>query len=159
MKLRGVWRLEHWRNGRLLESVHQENDIVDAGAHSLLNVGFRNQAQIAAWYCGLIDATSFSAISASDTMSSHAGWLECDDYDESARPAWSPDAPSARAISNSTRMVFTINASRTIQGIFLTSGSAKNGTTGTLWSAKEFASPRSVVSGDELRVAYEISVA
>ena len=55
---------------------------------------------------------------------------------------------------------FTINATATVGGAFLTSGSAKSGTTGTLFSAADFASPgdRSVVSGDILSVTYTFSL-
>jgi hypothetical protein len=56
---------------------------------------------------------------------------------------------------------FTINATGTVGGAFLTSGSAKSGTTGTLFSEKAFSSPgdRSVVSGDILAVTYTFSLA
>jgi len=158
LRLKGVWALEHVRGGAVIDAWRVENDIVNAGAHKLLDVMFRNQTQLAQWFCGLMDNASFTAIALADTMGSHGGWIECDDYDEATRPEWLPGAPSARATSNATRMTFTINATRTIQGIFLTSGSAKNGTTGTLWSAVEFDTPRAVASGDELRIAYTLSV-
>jgi hypothetical protein len=56
---------------------------------------------------------------------------------------------------------FNINATSTVGGAFLTSGSAKNGTTGTLFSAADFAAPgdRSVVSGDIISVTYTFSLA
>jgi hypothetical protein len=47
---------------------------------------------------------------------------------------------------------FLINASLVVKGAFLNSVSTKSGTTGTLYSAAAFSSPRSVVSGDGLRV-------
>ena len=56
---------------------------------------------------------------------------------------------------------FNIDATGTVGGAFLTSGSAKGGTTGTLFSEKAFSSPgdRSVVSGDILAVTWTFSLA
>jgi hypothetical protein len=57
---------------------------------------------------------------------------------------------------------FNINgAGGTVGGAFLTSGSAKSGTTGTLFSAADFGSPgdRAVVNGDTLSVTYQFSLA
>jgi hypothetical protein len=56
---------------------------------------------------------------------------------------------------------FNINGTTTVGGAFLTSGSAKSGTSGTLFSAADFSAPgdRSVVSGDILSVTYTFSLA
>jgi hypothetical protein len=62
--------------------------------------------------------------------------------------------------NTASKAVFTINGTTTVGGAFLTSGSAKSGTTGTLFSAADFSSPgdRSVVSGDILNVTYSFSL-
>jgi len=56
--------------------------------------------------------------------------------------------------------VFSINATTTVGGAFLTSDNTKGGTTGTLFSAADFQSPgdRSVVNGDTLNVTYTFSL-
>jgi len=64
-------------------------------------------------------------------------------------------------ISNSASpATFSINATATIGGAFLTSNNTKGGTTGILFSASDFAAPgdRSVVSGDTLSVTYTFSL-
>ena len=55
-------------------------------------------------------------------------------------------------------MVFTMNASGTIAGAFVTTDNTKNGTSGTLFSAGNFTvGDRAVVSGDTLNVTYTFS--
>jgi hypothetical protein len=56
--------------------------------------------------------------------------------------------------------IFSINATSTIAGAFLTSNDTKGGTTGILFSVSNFQSPgdRSVVSGDTLNVTYQFSL-
>jgi hypothetical protein len=65
------------------------------------------------------------------------------------------------ATNSASPATFTINATSTIAGAFLTSISTKGGTTGILFSASDFSSPgdRAVVSGDTLSVTYTLSLA
>lgn len=150
--------VEHWRDGVKIADIEVLNGIVDVGVNSLLDVGFRNQIQIATWYMGLVDNSGFTAFADADTMGSHTGWNEFTTYSEAARVTWSPDAATSRSISNSTTSAdFSINGSGTVKGIFITSDSTKSGTTGTLWATAAFASTVSVVNGDVLKVTYTIS--
>jgi hypothetical protein len=64
-------------------------------------------------------------------------------------------------ITNSASVaVFSINATTTIAGAFLTSDNTKGGTTGVLFSVANFQAPgdRAVVSGDTLNVTYTFSL-
>ena len=63
--------------------------------------------------------------------------------------------------NSASKAAFTMNATTTVGGAFLTSNNTKGGTTGTLFSAADFSSPgdRSVVSGDILNVTYTFSLA
>ena len=121
-------------------------------------------SQITTWYLGLYGAASSNNPAAGDTMSSHAGWTEVTAYSESTRVAASftaaTNANPSVVTNSSSKAVFTINGTTTVGGAFLTSGSAKSGTTGTLFSAADFSSPgdRSVVSGDILNVTYTFSL-
>jgi hypothetical protein len=56
--------------------------------------------------------------------------------------------------------VYTINATTTVGGAFLTSNNAKGGTTGTLFSAVDFSAPgnRDVVDNDTVTVSYTFSL-
>jgi hypothetical protein len=61
-------------------------------------------------------------------------------------------------ISTSTPVVFTMNATATIAGAFVTTDNTKSGTTGLLFSVGNFTvGDRSVVSGDTLNVTYTFS--
>lgn len=131
------------------------NAATTAGLNYLLDAGFRNQTAVATWYVGLIDNTSFTAIAAADTMSSHSGWAEFDDYDETTRPAWTiANAAASGSLASSSVTQFTINASGTARGMFLASNSTIGGTTGTLWATAVESSGRAVASGQTLQAFY-----
>lgn len=137
-----------------------DNGITDEGIHYLLEVGFRSDAgmpvsQIAPWFAGLIDNAGFTGVDASDTMASHTGWSESTDYSESVRQTLVFGAAAARAIT--AQVAFSINATKTIEGIFVPSNSTKGGTTGTLWSTAIFSSPPSLISGNVLTANYSLS--
>lgn len=143
-----------------LWSLDQPNGITTPGINYLLEVGFRSDAmspvaQLAPWYAGLIDDASFSGVAAADTMASHSGWLESDDYSEADRQTLAFAAASARAIT--AQVSFTMNATKTLRGIFVVSDDAKNGTTGKLWSTALFGTPPSVVSGNVLTANYSLT--
>jgi len=90
--------------------------------------------QKTSWYMSLIDSTSFSELSTSDTASSHAGWLESTAYSESTRPVWTPGTVAGQTITNPSPTIITLNADAIIKGLFLISNSTKGGTSGTLFS-------------------------
>jgi hypothetical protein len=97
-------------------------------------------------------------------MASHAGWTEVTAYSQATRPVATFAAASLAdpsVITNSASpAVYSINGTTTVGGAFLTTDNTKGGTTGTLFSAADFASPgdRSVVSGDTLTVTYTFSL-
>lgn len=133
------------------------NGITDEGLNHILGVEFHGDTQITTWYIGIVDNASFSAFAAADVMNSHAGWIEVTAYSESVRQTWPTDASSARSISNAVAATFSINAGKTLKGIFVTSDSTKSGTTGKLWSTAAFASTVAVISGDSVKVTYTVS--
>ena len=118
-------------------------------------------------YMGLISSTSYSAVSAGDTMSSHAGWLEAGGanaptYSGNRKTAvWSAAAAGSKAVSPA--LSFAVTSSGTVKGAFLAFGSGasatKDNTSGTLWSAGTFTTgDKSVVNGDTLNVNYSTSL-
>jgi hypothetical protein len=142
-------------------SVRWEDDlsnlVVTIGKNDLLNQYFRGSAYNAAFFVGLKAAGS---ISAADTMSSKS-WTEITAYSNATRPAFTAAVPSAGSTNNSASpAVFNINGTATVGGCFIVTGtgaSTKGATTGTLFSATDFAVARSVLSGDTLTVTYTIS--
>lgn len=157
MGLKGKFLVEIIRNGVVIAAMSVPNGITDEGLNNILDVEFNSATQITTWYIGLVDNASFSAFAAADTMASHAGWIEVTAYSESVRQTWGSGAASARSVTNATAATFSINATKTLKGIFVTSDNTKSGTTGKLWSTAAFASTVAVISGDSVKVTYTVS--
>lgn len=153
----GVYTVEcYGADGQLKWSEDIKNLVVTVGKNDLLDKYFTGSSYTATWYLGLIN--SGGTYSAADTMASHGTWTENTGYSAATRPA--PSWNSAAAGSKSTTATaFSINASGTIGGAFLTNNNTKGGTTGILYSAGNFTGGnRSVASGDTLNVTYTASV-
>jgi hypothetical protein len=157
--LKGNWQLEHWRNGELIHKEDFTNLITNAGLNYLLDVALSGASATTTWYIGLTDGTP--TVAAGDTMSSHGGWAEVTDYSQANRVTWSEAGVSAQSITNSASPAsFSINATVTVGGAFLTSVNTKGGTTGTLFAVGAFtAGDRSFINGDTLNVTATYSAA
>lgn len=159
MLMTGMHRVEHWRKGSLLNVYWAKNDITTAGKNKLFDTMFNAATQTAAanWVAGLINNSGFTGYNVADTMSSHSGWTEWTAYSQSARVQWGQGSASAATITNGSPMVFDINGTGTIKGLFITTDSTKSGTTGLLWSAASFTSTVDTVPGDQIRSTYSLS--
>ena len=157
--LKGKYYVEHYRNGELLGKYEVFNDITNVGKNYIFDVMFNDGTQIAnnSWFIGLINLTSFSALAAGDTMSSHSGWIEFTAYSQSNRVAWGSGAAASQSVTNATPATFDMNGSGTVKGIFITSSNTKSGTTGTLWSTALFSADVPVVNGDQLKITYTLN--
>lgn len=139
-----------------------KNLVTTAGKNDLLDKYLSGSAYTAAFYVGLISSVDWSAVNAADTMSSHAGWKEAGPtnapaYSQSTRPAaaWGSAAAGSKALSAPAS--FSITSAGTVKGMFLTTGSAKDGTTGVLFSAGAFTGGDKIVAnGDTLNVSYSL---
>jgi hypothetical protein len=165
-KATGVYHIEcHDKDGNLKWSADTKNLVVNAGLAYMAGTALTSVAQITTWYIGLYGAGASNTPAAGDTMSSHAGWTEVTAYSNSTRVAatfvTATTANPSVVTNAASPATFNINGTTTVGGAFLTSGSAKGGTTGTLFSAADFSSPgdRSVVSGDIISVTYTFSLA
>jgi len=118
-------------------------------------------------FMGLISSTSYSAISAADTMASHAGWLEAGNANAPTytaprkTAAWSAASGGSKALSSA--LSFAITGSGTVKGAFLVFGtgavSTIDNTSGTLLSAGLFSGGDKVVANlDTLNVSWSLSL-
>ncbi len=153
------------KDGNIKWQAESKNLVVNAGLAYMAGTALTSVTQITSFFLGLYGAGASNTPAAGDTMSSHAGWTENVGYSNATRVAatfvTATTANPSVVTNTASPAVFNINATSTVGGAFLTSGSAKSGTTGTLFSAADFGSPgdRSVVSGDTLSVTYTFSLA
>jgi hypothetical protein len=153
------------KDGNLKWEDSAHNLVVNEGLQLMNDEFFTGSSYTAAWYLGLVTGPgSGNTYAAGDTMASHIGWTEDEDYSELVRQTatfGSATLADPSVIDNSGAVaVFSIDASTTIAGAFLTTDDTKGGTSGTLFSVSNFTSPgdRAVVSGDTLNVTYTFSL-
>ena len=165
-KATGLFEIKcHDKDGNLKWEAQSKNLVVNVGLAYMAGTALTSVAQITTWYLGLYGAASSNNPAAADTMTSHAGWTEVVAYSNATRVAatfvTATTANPSVATNTASPAVFNINGTATVGGAFLTSGSAKSGTAGTLFSAADFGSPgdRSVVNSDTLSVTYTFSLA
>ena len=156
MALKGKFKVQHIRNGKVLQEFEVSNGITNEGKNAALDILF-NAASVWTIYLGLINNSPAPTLAAGDTMGSHAGWSETTDYDEANRLTWDPDAASSQAVANGTARTFTMSAAVTVYGLFATSNNTKGGTTGTLWATAAFAAPVVMADDDLLKVIYTVT--
>ena len=162
----GVYKIQcHDAQGNLKWEAESKNLVVNGGLQDMNAKYFTGSAYTAAWYIGLYGAGATNTPAASDTMSSHAGWTENTGYSNATRPVCTFGTPTTAnpsvATNSASPASFTINATSTVGGAFLTSNNTVGGSTGTLFSAADFGAPgdRSVASSDILNVTYTLSLA
>ena len=152
------------KEGNLKWEQKSHNLVVKVGLADMNTKYFKGSGYTAAWYIGIYGPAASNNPSSTDTMASHAGWTEVTAYSNATRPAATFGAattadPSVIANSASPAQ-FLVNASANVGGAFLTSGDLPGGSSGTLFSASDFAAPgdRTVQNGDVLSVTYTFSL-
>lgn len=141
------------------------NLVVNTGLAYMAGTALTSVAQVTSWFVGLYGSGATNAPAAGDTMALHTGWTEVVPYSNANRVAavfvTATTANPSVATTSASPASFSINATSTVGGAFLTTSNTKSGSTGTLFSASDFTSPgdRSVVSGDTLNVSYTLSLA
>lgn len=145
-----------------------DNVVATVGKNLMLDTAFAGAAYtVTGPYMGLISSSSYSAVAAGDTMSSHAGWLEAGGanaptYSGNRKTAvWSAASAGSKALS--AALSFAITSTGTVKGAFVVYGSGavatKDDTNGVLWSAGTFTTgDKAVVNGDTLNVNFSTSL-
>ena len=165
-KATGLFEIKcHDKDGNLKWEAQSKNLVVNEGLQYMAGSALTSVTQITSWFIGLYGSGASNTPAAGDTMASHAGWTEVVAYSNATRVAatfaTATTANPSVVTNSASPATFNINGTTTVGGAFLTSGSAKSGTTGTLFSAADFGSPgdRSVVASDTLSVTYTFSLA
>jgi hypothetical protein len=139
-------------DGQVKWTEKYENLVTTVGKTDIIDKYFKGSAYTAAWYLGLKGA---GAAAIGDTLASHAAWAEVTPYTGNRSAitfgTTSGGSNTATAVSYS----ITLAGPTTVAGAFVCS--VASGTSGTLYSAGDFAVSRSVVSGDTLNVTLTVS--
>lgn len=143
-----------------------DNVVAKQGKDTMLDAALAGSTYtVVGPYMGLISSVSWSAVSADDTMASHAGWHEAGtgtDYPLYTTPrktcAWSAASGGNKALSAALAFPI-ITTGGTVKGCFIVFGtgalSTIGNTGGSLWSAGTFTGGDKVVGiGDTLNVSY-----
>ena len=145
-----------------------DNVVCTVGKNLMLDTALAGAAYTTTGpYMGLISSTSFTAVAAADTMTSHTGWLESGGTNN---PTYSGNrktavftAAAAGAKALSLALSYNINSSGTVKGAFMVFGTGavatKDDTGGTLWSTGTFTTgDKAVTNGDTLNISYSTSL-
>lgn len=159
--------------GRLKWADTVYNTVVNQGLNYALDVvlpgGQSPIPYIETWYVGLITGGTSPepVVAAGNTMSSHAGWTENQNYTNSpdSRPVLTMAAASSQSKTNSANPAsFSISVQspdlQILWGVFLASNATKGGTTGSLFSAGPFTGGNKQANGgDTVSVTYTLTAA
>jgi len=147
------------KDGRLKWTDTIDNLVTTVGKNSILD----NYLSGSSWTTGtvymMLKSTGTAVIG--DTMTSHGSWTELNISASSGiRQAITFSGASAGVKAGTAAVAWSITSSGTVAGCAIVIGgtSANANTTGTLLSAGDFASARSVVNGDTLNVTYSLGL-
>jgi len=136
-----------------------DNIVTNVGLDEILDKFWKGSAYTASHFVGLTDSSP--TVAAADTMSSHGGWVEDENYSESVRQTLTLGTVSSQSVDNSaSKAIFTMNATTTIGGVFVTTSNTKGGTTDILISVAAFTEgDRAVINLDTINVTYTSTAA
>jgi len=157
------------KDGNIKWTAEAKNLTTNQGRQDMNTKYFTGTTYTAAWFIGLVNNSPTPSYSVSDTMASHAGWVETTDYSGSNRATANfgtattadPSVIANTVASGGTVASFSITGTVTIDGAFLSATQDNSTNTGVLFSVAAFEAPgdRSVVNGDTLNVTYQFSLA
>lgn len=141
------------------EEFECENICVAEGLIALLNMGFGLLSPITQWYMAVFQ-NNYTPVS-TDTAATIVGNAgEFNGYSGGARPNFTPAAavqPTPQLTNSANRASFTFTGSATLIGAFLISSAGILSATGTLFSAAQFPSSKSVGNTDQLLLTYTLN--
>ena len=163
-KFGAEYRFELVRAGVVVDEWVQRNIAPTQGRNHILDVVLNGASPVTAWHVGIYGG-DYTPI-ATDTMANFPALAsETTAYVSATRAPLVTAAASAGVVSNiASRAEFEFTADATVRGGFISSSSAKGGTSGVLLSAARFLNDagepisKVVAIGDVLRVTAGISL-
>lgn len=160
LNLKGRWKVECIRDGKVIWVDEFDNLIVDEGKNHALDVTLGGGGQNGTWYVGIF-AGDYTPLSTDAGANFSTDSSEFVDYDEPTRPVWNHAGAASQTITNSaSKADFTISTgvtNETIYGMFLVSINTIGADGGTLFSAARFSTSRTVNEADTLQVSYAVN--
>jgi hypothetical protein len=129
-----------------------KNLVTTVGKTDIIDKYFKASAYTAGWFLGL-KGTGTAVVG--DTLASHAGWTEATPYTGNRLAITFGTTSGGSNTATAVSYNITLAGPTTVAGAFVCS--VNTGTSGTLYSAGDFAVSRSVVSGDILNVTLTVS--
>ena len=149
----------HGADYALIDDDDTHNLMPTEGLNYFLDTSIRNQAQLTAWYIAITEGVSWTPAITDTALNVVGNSTESTAYTESVRQTYTVVAAAAGVLTNAASpAVFTINATKTIYGGFISSASAKSATTGKISSAALFSSSKAVASTDVLSITATITL-
>jgi hypothetical protein len=159
LKAGGNFSFECYRRGKLQWVENDCNLLPNEHLDHVLNVVYHGTTPVSPWYVGLFEG-NYTPLATVTAASVTADSTECTAYDEATRVAYDEAAASSQSLTNSaSKATFTINATKTLYGAFMSSASAKSATTGTIGPVTRFSTSRAVIDNDVILVTYTITAA
>lgn len=161
----GVYTAECYdKDGNLKWTETFDNVVTDVGKADIFDKYFGATGTGGGTSSGLnyMGLKGSGAVAGTNTMTSHAAWLEVGGTNAPAysgnrpNPSWTAASGATTVNKAASAVSFTFTSGGTVAGAFINvNGSAtKDTTTGILYSAGDFSSSRTVVSTDVLNVTY-----
>lgn len=139
-----LFRCQQYRHGKLVADYFGHNQVMTVGKNLLNDTLFR-QGTGSSIFIGM---KGTGTTGAGDTMASHSGWIEGTNY--SGNRITLTAGAAVGGTSTFTPGTFAMTGTYTAAGAFITTVNTVGGTTGTLYSAGDFASVVSGGTGDTL---------
>lgn len=139
-------------SGTLIDSELVHNIMPEEGCNHMLAVTAGLVAQNPSWWIGLYK-NNYTPVSGDKAATFPAAAGEFTDYEGTTRKQFIAAAPESGVLTNSaSKAEFVFTQDVPVTGGFLASASGKGATTGILWSAVRFNSPKAPGVGGTLRV-------
>lgn len=158
MQLKGIWKLHFRIRNKMTQEIEEfldeiHNLVTTEGFNHMLDSQFHGGTQVDPWYVGL---KLTGAAAAGDTYASHGGWTEFKQYSGNRKEFVEGAAANASITNTGSVATFDITSQGQIYGAALFSIASKDAATGTLFSAGDITSYRTVDSGDQVNITLTI---
>ena len=153
--IRGVWSF--CKRGEPVETAY--NMVVTQGRDYLLATGLKGSVGAASWFVApFTNDVSVQTTWTASNFTATAG--EVTNYESVARPTWTGGAVASGAVNSflSKAEIKSTVDSLVIRGAALLSVSAKSSTSGTMFAAARFPSPKTLDTDEILDIGYGIQL-